>query len=113
MFIYTHSTKLSTQPNHHHSASKRRATFARQCALDAFGCRAIHHLGDPDFQNLEPVGEPLDSDEAVDGRKAISRWLRLAANADGEAADTAFETADELRRVLGLSWADLLGRRAA
>ena len=29
-----------------------------------------------------------------------------------EAADTAFEIADELRRVLGLSWTDILGRAA-
>ena len=90
-----------------------RAGFAREAALDAFGRGAIHHLNSAAFQDREPVGEPLDPDEAVDGRQAVARWLKLAANTDGEAADTAFETADELRRVLGLAWADVIAREAA
>ncbi len=59
--------------------------------------------------------EPLDDpDEAVDGREAVARWLKLAANLeDGEAAQTAYETANELRRVLGLSWPDLLEQEVA
>ena len=58
MFIYTHSTKLSTQPNHHHSASKRRAAFARQAAIAAFGPRAIHALDEPDFEDRKPERAP-------------------------------------------------------
>ena len=113
MNTYPKSASGATAPDPSTSVSNRRATFARQCALDAFGCRAIHHLGDPYFQDREPVGEPLDSDEAVDGREAVARWLRLAANTDGEAAETAFETADELRQVLGLEWTDLIRQEAA
>ena len=100
-----------------YTKSFRKATrtgFARAAALDAFGRGAIHHLGDPDFQDREPVGEPLDDpDEAVDGREAVGRWLKLAANLDGAEAETAYQTADELRRVLGLDWADVIGQEAA
>ena len=111
MNIYTKSASGATAPDN--PIPNRRATFAHQCALDAFGRGAIHHLNSPAFQEREPIDEPLDPDEAVDGREAVSRWLKLAANADGEAAQTAFDTADELRRVLGLEWADVIDRRAA
>ncbi len=89
------------------------ASFARQAAIDAFGPQAIHHLNSAAFVDREPLDELRDPEEAVDGREVVARWLKLAANTDGEAADTAFETANELRRVLGLSWADLLKREAA
>ena len=89
------------------------AGFAREAALDAFGPRAIHVLDDTDSRDRKPLDDLHDPEEAVDGREAVARWLKLAANADGEAAETAFETANELRRVLGLEWADVIRRRAA
>ncbi len=89
------------------------ASFAREAALDAFGPRAIHVLDDTDFRDRKPLDDLHDPEEAVDGREAISRWLKLAATVEGEAAETAYETANELRRVLGLSWADVLRREAA
>ncbi len=106
-------SRRTSRPNHPRPISKRRRAFALEATLDAFGRGAIHHLNGAAFQDREPVGELLDPDEDIDGRQAVARWLKLAANADGEAADTAFETADELRRVLGLSWTDLLGQEAA
>ena len=96
-------SRRSNRPDHPSPASKHRATFARQAAIGAFGPKAVHHLNGAGVVDREPV----------DGREALGRWLKLAANAEGEAADTAFETADELRRVLGLSWADLLEREVA
>ena len=87
------------------------ASFARQAAIDAFGPQAIHHLNGAGFVNRRP--DSAGDDEIVDGREALARWLKLAANAEGEAADTAFETADEIRRVLGLEWSNLIGREAA
>ena len=90
-----------------------RTSFARECTLAAFGPAAIHHLNGTAFVDREPGDDLHDSDEPVDGREAVSRWLKLAANADDEAADTAFETADEIRRVLGLEWSDVIGREAA
>ena len=108
---YTKSASGATAPDN--PIPNRRATFAHQCALDAFGRGAIHHLNSAAFQEREPIDEPLDPDEAVDGREAVARWLKLAATVEGEAAETAYQIADELRRVLGLSWADVLGRKAA
>ncbi len=105
MRIYTNSPPVGNRP-----ASQGHANFAREAALDAFGRGAIYHLTSSNFVDREP--DSAGDDEIVDGREALARWLKLAANAEGEAADTAFETADELRRVLGLSWTDILGRAA-
>ena len=101
--------RLSSRPNHPDPVSKH-AAFARECTLDAFDRGAIHHLNGAALVDREPLDDP---DEAIDGREAVARWLKLAANADGEAAETAYQTADEIRRVLGLEWADVIGKEAA
>ncbi len=89
-----------------------RAGFAREAALDAFGPKAVHHLTSSNFVDRAP--DSAGDDEIVDGREALARWLKLAANVeDGEAAQIAYETANELRRVLGLSWPDLLEQEVA
>ncbi len=102
-------SRRSNRPDHPSPASKHRATFARQAAIGAFGPKAVHHLNGAGVVDHEPLDDP---DEEFDGREVVARWLKLAANAEGEAADTAFETANKLRRVLGLSWTDILGRAA-
>ncbi len=85
-----------------------RAAFAREAALEAFGPRAIHHLNGDVF-----VDRAGGVDEDIDGREAIARWLAIALNTEAEDAEVAYQTADELRRVLGLTWDDVLQRRAA
>ncbi len=118
---YTTTTTRASAPDHPSPASTGRGpvggprrgprtTFARQAAIDAFGPKAVHHLNGAGVVDHEPLDDP---EEDVDGRQAVARWLKLAAHTDGEAAQTAYQTADELRRVLGLSWADVLGRKAA
>ena len=108
----TTTTARASAPESPLPSGRQRANFARDCALDAFGRGAIHHLTSSNFVDRER--DSAGDDEIVDGREAVARWLKLAANLeDGEAAQTAFQTADELRRVLGLSWADVLGRKAA
>ncbi len=87
-----------------------RANFARSAALDAFGAKAFRHLTDSDFVDRAP---DRDDPDEVDGRQAVARWLSLAAVLEGEEAEISRQTADELRRVLGLSWANVLGRKAA
>ncbi len=104
-------SRRSNRPDHPSPISKRRRAFALEATLDAFGPKAVHHLTSSNFVDRE--SDSAGDDEIVDGREALARWLKLAANAEGEAADTAFETADELRRVLGLSWADVIAREAA
>ena len=104
MRIYTHPTP---------STSSRRNSFARQAALDAFGPKAVHHLNGSDFSDRDPDDALHDADELVEGRQAITRWSVLAMSTDGEEAEVAYQTADELRQVLGLEWADVIGRRAA
>ncbi len=104
-------SRRTSRPNHPSPDSKHRTTFARQAAIAAFGPKAVRHLNGAGVVDHEPLDDP---DEAVDGREAVARWLKLAANLeDGEAAQTAYQTADELRRVLGLSWAVLLEREVA
>ena len=49
----------------------------------------------------------------MEGREAIARWLVLAMDSDGEDAEIAYQTADELRQVLGLDWTEIIGREAA
>ena len=105
MRIYTNSPPAGNRP-----ASQRHASFARQAALDAFGPKAVHHLNGAGVVDHDPLDDP---NEAIDGREVLARWLKLAATVeDGEAAQTAYETANELRRVFGLEWADLIGREA-
>ena len=87
------------------------ASFARQAAIDAFGPQAIHHLNGAGFVNRRP--DSAGDDEIVDGCQAVTRWLSLAANIEGDEAEIAYQTADEIRRVFGLSWADVLDREAA
>ena len=104
-------SRRSNRPDHPSPISKRRRAFALEATLDAHGRGAIHHLNGAGVVDHEPLDDP---DKAVDGREALARWLKLAANVeDGEAAQIAYETANELRRVLGLSWADLLEREVA
>jgi hypothetical protein len=81
-----------------------REAFARQAAIDAFGPRAVHRLNSDVF---------IDRAGGVDGREAIARWLAIALNTEAEDAEVAYQTADELRQVLGLTWDDVLQRRAA
>ena len=106
MRIYTNSPLVGNRP-----ASQGHANFAREAALDAFGPKAVHHLSGPDFVDREP--DSASADEVVDGHQAVTHWLTLAVNLEGEEAEIAHQTADELRQVLGLSWADVLGRNAA
>ena len=82
-------------------------------ALDAFGPRAVHHLADEGFADRDPDSALQGADEIVEGREAIARWLVLAMRSEREEAEVAYQTADELRQVLGLSWDDVIGRRAA
>ena len=99
-------TSSPFNPGHH-----RRDDFARQAAIEAFGPKAVHHLTSSNFVDREP--NSAGDDEIVNGHQAVARWLTLAANLKGEEAEIAYQTADELRQVLGFSWADVLGRREA
>ena len=66
----------------------------------------------PDFQHLSREIVPSVAEGA--GRRAIARWLDIAAQAQGTAASKAFEQADAIRQRLGLDWSELIdGRRAA
>ena len=87
-------------------APTRRGAFAREAALDAFGRQVIHHLSDPEPESGTP-------DDMIDGRQVVARWLSLAASLEGEEAEIARQTADELCRVLGLSQDDVTRRTAA
>ena len=57
----------------------------------------------------EPIGDVSDRI----GRKAVAHWLKMSERLDGEERAIALATADDLRKMLVLSWADLLDRRIA
>ncbi len=48
----------ATQPNHPHSALKRRGAFAREAAIDAFGPGAARTLDEPHFADRQPDQSP-------------------------------------------------------
>ena len=113
MMRTTNLTRRPERSNFLTISEKRRAGFARQAAIDAFGPKAAHCLNGSSFVDRDPDEVLHDADEVIEGREAIARWLALAMSSEGEEAEIAYETADELRQVLGLEWADLLGRKAA
>ena len=66
-------------------------------------------LGLPDFNHLDREVAPRVIEST--GRRAIARWLDLAAQAQGIAATRAFNEADTIRRKMGLAWEDLIEQR--
>ena len=110
---YQNPRTRATAPNPSSLSNSHRASFARQAAIDAFGPKAAHCLNHSSFVDRDPDEVFHDADEVIEGREAIARWLALAMSSEGEEAQTAYETADELRQVLGLEWEDLIGRKAA
>ena len=59
MLTYTYSTKLSTRPSRPHpNSTRRRASFAREATIAAFGPKAIHALDEPDFADRQPDEGP-------------------------------------------------------
>ena len=110
---YQNPRTRATAPNLSSLSNSHRATFARQAAIAAFGPRAAYHLDGEAFADRGPHDAVQDADEIVDGREAIARWLALAMRSEREEADVAYQTADELRQVLGFSWDDVIGRRRA
>ncbi len=106
MFTTTSTRPASSRRKFLNHSANRRATFAREATLDAFGRQAVHHLDEPAFERGA-------ADEMIDGRQAVVRWLALADSLEGKEAAIARQTADELCRVLGLSLVDVLERAAA
>ena len=78
-------------------------------------------MSDPDMNPMfrrtwnEPrqIGEIADEIARTAARKAITRLLGLAADANGEDRETCFAAADEIRKTAGLDWDQVLGRPAA
>ena len=68
-------------------------------------------LGLPGFQHLDREIMPKVLKET--GRRAIARWLDLAAHSHGASAARAFKEADAIRQKMGLAWGDLLDHRSA
>ncbi len=75
MFIYTHSTKLSTQPNHHHSVSKQRAAFARAAVFEEFRNRNARAIDYDGFVDRRPNEKPQPAPEAW--RRETKRLRRI------------------------------------
>ncbi len=119
MFIYTHSTKLSTQPNHHHSASKRRAAFARSAVYEEFQPHHARAIDQADFLDRAPDQAPralgtITTKITHDtNQKSLRYWLNQAGRADSEEErEAALRTAHKIARVAGLK-VDLPRQRAA
>ena len=109
----------ATQPNHHHSALKRRAAFARQAAIAAFGSKAIHALDKPNVEVCQPDHGPRPRGKVATtitrdtGLQAIRHWLAQAAKAESdEERETVLEIAGEIARLMGLE-VNLIGQEVA
>ena len=119
MLTYTYSTKLSTRPSRPHpNSTRRRASFARQAAIAAFGPRAAHTLDEPVVEDHQPDHGPRPLGRVAakvtnnTGVHALRHWLNQAGRADSdEKREVALETAGEIARLLGLD-TDLIGPRA-
>ncbi len=119
MRIYTHHVGQASRPAPNTPSVKRRAAFAREAAIDAFGPKAIHALGAPGSADRRPGHEarPLGKITAKvandTGQRALRHWLNQAGRADSDEERTAaLEIAGEIAGLMGLD-ADLIGRRAA
>ena len=99
---YQNPRTRATAPSPSSPSNSHRASFARQATIEAFGPKAVHHLIGPDLADRKPGDDLQDADEIIEGREAIARWLALAMSSEGEEAETAYETADGLRQILGL-----------
>ena len=101
----------------YHNAT--RASFAREAAIDAFGPKAIHTLGEPGFEDRQPDHGPRRIGEVTNkvvddvGRRTITYWLTRATTSDGAERVAAIETAEKIRQKMGLTWDNLIGQEAA
>ena len=59
----------------------------------------------PTDESSRGTGELVD----ITSRKVIAHWLAQATDLEGEAAQYALATADEARRMMGLSWGEVVG----
>lgn len=84
--------------------------FAREAVYSEFRPRDARALDQGDFVDRKPH----DASKSIEiGRERVLVWLSCAVHAEGEAAQAAFEAADELRQALGIEWGDLLSQEAA
>ena len=78
-------------------------------------------MSDPDRNPMfrrtwnEPrqIGDIAEEITRTAAMKAITRLLGLVGEATGEDRETSFAAADKIRETAGLSWSDVIGRRAA
>ena len=106
MRIYTHSATQATRPAPRTSATSSRASFAREAAIDAFGPRAVHALGEPDVDNHppdhgpRPLGQIAATVTRDTGLQAIRHWMVQAAQAEGDdERRAALEIAREITKI--------------
>ena len=111
--------RASTRPDQPHPISNHRASFARECTLDAFGPWAVPALDEPGFKDRQPDHGPRPLGTIATkvthdtGRKALHHWLAQAAQAESEKErKVALKIAGKIANLMGLD-ADLISRRAA
>ena len=115
----TATTRRATAPESPCPFDQRRADFARQAAIAAFGRKAIHALDEPGFKDRQPDHGPRPLGTIATkvthdtGRKALHHWLAQAAQAESEKErKVALKIAGKIANLMGLD-ADLISRRAA
>ena len=92
----------SATARHIPTNGKHSSRFARGAVFAEFRRRDARALDYDGFADHDPDAALQDADKIISGRVAITRLLKLAIDTDGEEAETAFERADELRRILHL-----------
>ena len=85
----------------YHNAT--RAAFARDAVFAEFRPNdGPRHIGEVTNKVVDDVG-----------RRTITYWLTRATTSDGAERVAAIETAEKIRQKMGLTWDNLIGRRAA
>ena len=90
--------------------------FAEAACRDAFRARDLRLAREPDFVDRPPrrLGEITKQIVAETGEKAVHHWLEEATRAETQQERAAaLEIAENIAKVLGLTLADFIFRRAA
>ena len=67
----------------------------------------------PHVDDFQAVGEVAATVTDDTGRRAIAHHLAQAAALQGQEAKVAFEIADSIRSMMGLTWNEVVARRVA
>ena len=73
--------------------------------------RAYEQFGPDQVAHLVQLGEIAEEITCTTALKAITRLLGLIPETSGSERAELFDAADQIRKIAGLDWGDVIGRR--